>query len=95
MRWACSTRSPPLTDSELGVWLSTYPYFPKVFVFPPWQSIYVADAERDQTFEQAESVYSSVLAWYARCRYRILEVPRVCVADRCTYVLQALAHCDA
>src|SRR6266480_2325357 len=30
--------------------------FPKVFVLPPWKAIYVNDAERDHTFEHAQSV---------------------------------------
>jgi predicted ATPase len=55
----------------------------------------VNDAERDHTFEHAESVYSTVQDWYRRCRYQLIEVPKVPVAERCTYVLQALANSDA
>lgn len=84
----------PLSQSELSAWLSQYPYSPKVFVFPPWKEIYTNDAERDHTFEHAESVYSSVQAWYRQCGYRIVDVPRVSVAERCTFVLQALASGD-
>src|SRR6476469_9600195 len=29
----------PLNESELGLWLSKYQYFPKVFVLPPWKEI--------------------------------------------------------
>jgi predicted ATPase len=85
----------PLKESELSRWLSTYQYCSKVFVLPPWQAIYVNDTERDHTFEHAESVYRTVQEWYRRCRYQVIEVPKVSVAERCTYVLQALADSDA
>jgi predicted ATPase len=63
---------------------------------PPWKEIYTNDAERDHTFEHAEWVNSITLAWYHRLgRYQLIEVPRVSVAERCTYVLQVLANSDA
>ena len=88
-------RVTPLHESEMREWLSTYQYFPKVFVLPPWKAIYVNDAERDHTFEHAEWVYSIVSEWYRRCRYQLIEVPRVSVEERCTYVLQALSNSAA
>jgi predicted ATPase len=77
------------------VWLLKYQYCSNVFVLPPWREIYVNDPERDDTFEHAESVYSALQEWYRRCRYQLIEVPKVSVAERCTYVLQALANRDA
>ena len=54
------------------------------------------DDERDHTFEHAESVYNITQEWYRRLdRYQVIEVPKVSVAERCTYVLQALANSDA
>ncbi len=88
-------RVTPLNESELSIWLSKYQYCSKVFVLPPWKAIYVNDAERDHTFEHAESVNSITQEWYRRCRYQLIEVPKVSVAERCTYVLQALANSDA
>lgn len=86
-------RVTPLNESELSMWLSKYQYCSKVFLLPPWKAIYVNDAERDHTFEHAESVYSTVQEWYRRLdRYQVIEVPKVSVAERCTYVLQALAN---
>jgi predicted ATPase len=81
----------PLNESELSIWLSKYQYCSKVFVLPPWKAIYGNDAERDHTFEHAESVYGITQEWYRRCRYQLIEVPKVSVAERCTYVRQALA----
>jgi predicted ATPase len=85
----------PLTESTLNRWLAQYPYCATVFVLPPWQAIYTTDAERDHTFAHAEAVYDTVQAWYRRCGYQLVEVPKVSVAERCAYVLQALATGDA
>ena len=48
-------RVTPLNESELSMWLSKYQYCSKVFVLHPWRAIYTNDAERDHTFEHAES----------------------------------------
>jgi predicted ATPase len=80
----------PLSESELNTWLSKYEYHSKVFVLPPWKAIYVNDAERDHTFEHAESVNTIVQEWYRRCGYHVLEVPMASVDERCTHVLREL-----
>jgi predicted ATPase len=86
----------PLDERELSTWLSQYPYCSKVFLLPSWQAISVNDAERDHTFEHAEAVERVLQEWYRRLgRYEVIEVPRVSVAERCTYVLQALADGNA
>jgi predicted ATPase len=85
----------PLSERELSTWLSQYQYSSKVFVFPPWEALYANDAERDHTFEHVEAVHRSVQEWYRRCRYEVLEVPKVPVSERCAYVLQALESSDA
>ena len=85
-------RLAPLSETELNAWLSTYPYFPKVFVLPPWRTIYVNDAERDHTFEHAEWVDRITQQWYRRCGYEIVEVPMGPVEQRCSFVLHALTE---
>ena len=86
----------PLNERDLNMWLSTYQYCPKVFLLPPWREIYVNDAERDHTFEHAEWVNRITQEWYRRLdRYQLIELPKVSVAERCTYILQALANSDA
>ena len=88
-------RLTPLSESELRMWLMTYQYYPKVFLFPPWKEIYVNDAERDHTFEHAESIDRIAQEWYRRCGYQLIAVPKVSVDERCTFVLQALENSDA
>jgi predicted ATPase len=80
----------PLKPSELSVWLSKYRYFRKVFVLPPWKAIYVNDAERDHSFEHAESVNTIGQDWYRRCGYQVVEVPMASIDERCAFVLDAL-----
>jgi|GEM_PF-3730079 len=36
---------------------------PREFVLPPWQAIYVNDAERDHTFAHAEAVHGIIRRW--------------------------------
>ena len=79
-----------LQDNELQEFLLAYPYHRQVFLFPPWEAIYANDAERDQTFVEAERVYRGASEWYQRCGYELVEVPKVGVVERCAYVLQVL-----
>jgi predicted ATPase len=82
----------PLSEIELSVWLSKYRYFSKIFVLPPWKAIYKNDAERDGTFEHADSVNRITQEWYRRCGYQVVEVPMISVNERCTFILQELAN---
>jgi predicted ATPase len=84
-----------LQAHELSDLLSQYPYDRRVFVLPPWEAIYTTDGERDQTFSEALRVHDTDTRWYRRCKYEIIEVPTGTVAERCTYVLRALANGDA
>jgi len=80
----------PFDPRELEELVSRYPYYRKVFVLPPWDAIYAQDAERDQTFADAVRVHAMLDAWYRRCGYELIEVPRASVAERCAYVLGEL-----
>jgi predicted ATPase len=82
----------PLPEEELKVKLSCYTFHHTVFVLPPWQDIYVTDAERDHDFTHAVAVYGQVVRWYTQCGYRIHEVPRLEVGQRASHVLHALAN---
>jgi predicted ATPase len=83
----------PLNEIALRAWLAKYKYNSKVFILPPWQAIYATDAERDHTFEHAERVYGIMQQWYRRLgTYQLIEVPKMPVAERCAFVLKALAN---
>jgi len=38
-----------------------------VLVLPPWEVIYVNDAERDQSFAEAVDVHAKIVRWYGSC----------------------------
>jgi predicted ATPase len=80
----------PIESSELQALLVTYPYDRQVLVFPPWESMYRIDNERDQTFDAAQQIHARVTAWYRRCGYELFEVPTSTVAERLEYVLRSL-----
>jgi predicted ATPase len=80
-----------LPDGKMRRLLERYPYHPTAFILPPWPEIYHTDSERDQSFEQAVAVYHSVRAWYVRCGYAVIDVPRETVDRRCEFVLRSLA----
>ncbi len=83
-------QSGPLSPAELQARLARYPYFRTAFCLPPWEEIYTTDAERDHTFAHAVAVHREVAAWYPRCGYGLIEVPRGTVQERCEFILQHL-----
>lgn len=87
--WA--TEVGALPETEAGPTLGAYPFHPTVFVLPPWQAIYVTDAERDHDFEHAIEVHKSLRRWYSSCGYLLHEVPCLPVAARAKHVLHTLA----
>ena len=74
--------------------LSAYPFQAPVFILPPWEAIYVMDAERDHTFAEAVGVHAKVVAWYRSCGYSVHEVPRLPAGQRAKYVLRILGTDD-
>jgi predicted ATPase len=79
-----------LSAEELARHLAAYPYFPKVFVLPPWRQIYRQDEERDQSFAESVRVHDRLRQWYERCGYELVSVPCATVEERCEFVLDAL-----
>ena len=71
---------------ELERVLAAYPFAHPVFILPPWPEIYTVDAERDQTFEEAVTVYEKVVNWYSHCGYQLHEVDLCPVDERAKYV---------
>jgi len=80
-----------LPGPELQAMLSTY-VFHAVFVLPPWQAIYVNDAERDQSFAEAVNVHAKLVRWYRSCGCILYEVPCGTVPQRAEHVLRILAE---
>ncbi|PST82447.1 ATPase [Pedobacter yulinensis] len=65
-------------------------YAPLVFIFPPWQEIYVNDAERKQSFAVACRTFRMMVQVYQAYGYRLVEVPRLEPAGRCRFICSCL-----
>jgi predicted ATPase len=65
-------------------------YAPMVFFAPPWREIYVNDAERPQTFEEAQDLSVHIRQAYLDCGFRLIELVASPVPDRLEQVLRCL-----
>lgn len=59
----------------------------KVFITPPWEAIYEADSERDQTWEEAVDVYQRLYNWYEGQGYDLVVLPKDSIEQRVEFVL--------
>jgi predicted ATPase len=80
----------PLPADELEAMLSAC-RFHAVFLLPPWQAVYVNDAEREQSFVEAVNVHARIVQWYRACGFNLHEVPCLPVARRAEHILRILA----
>lgn len=79
------------TETLLTEHLKQHPtYHETVFLVPPWPEIYVQDAERPHSFEEAVSEYARLRAAYPSLGYRVVELPKVSVEARAGLVLSTL-----
>ena len=82
----------PMPGAELQALLDAYRFHSQVFVLPPWEAIYVADAERDHSFAHASRVHSQLVSWYRTCGYELHEVPRLPTPERARHVVRVLVR---
>lgn len=59
----------------------------RVFITPPWPEIFVADGERQHSFDQAIAEYDRLVLDYPAQGFELIEVPRLPVAERADFVL--------
>jgi len=78
----------PSPAGELKARLAEFAYHEAAFILPPWESIFVQDAERDQTFADTLRVDQSLRRWYAQCGFRLIEVPKATMGERAAFVLR-------
>jgi predicted ATPase len=67
-----------------------YRYNHDVFLAPPWEEIYQNDVERKQDFKEAVATYDAIKRAYLECGYAVIELPKVSVAERVNFILQAI-----
>jgi predicted ATPase len=70
--------------------LRRHPYHKMVFILPPWQAIYVNDAERWQTFEESVHLYTNLRETYQSLGFFMVQVPEESVEGRMKYILETI-----
>jgi predicted ATPase len=65
-------------------------YNRKVFIAPPWEQIFQQDRERKQDFDEAVRTYTSLVETYQSLNYKLLELPRASIEQRCDFVLKEI-----
>lgn len=61
-----------------------------VFLVPPWEEIYTADAERKHSFESAKREYDDLVIKYRNFGYEVVLVPKAPVKERADFILKKL-----
>ena len=74
----------------LQIAASHYRYHTTAFIFPPWPQIYLSDHERRQDFPTAIATYEAMIKAYTQYGYTLVHVPRVPVAQRAAFILNAI-----
>ena len=68
-------------------------YASAVFFAPPWREIFVNDAERPQSFAEAQELSMHIRRAYLDCGFHLVDLVKGSVADRLRQVLRYLdAH---
>lgn len=70
--------------------IELYRYAPKVFIAPPWEEIFVQDAERKQSFSEAIATYHAMVESYNKYGYQLIELPFATVEERAEFVFSSL-----
>ena len=65
-------------------------YNQTVFIAPPWPEIFSQDGERKQDFNEAIRTYDTLAATYAALGYKLIEIPRVSIAHRASFIVDHL-----
>jgi predicted ATPase len=84
-----------MTSETIKSLYEQYAFHQQVFVLPPWEEIYVQDAERDQTYADAVAVHHRVVNCYRALGYKIFEVSPAPVEQRAHFVLGAISRSAA
>lgn len=67
-------------------------YHRRVFLAPPWPEIYVTDGERRHGLDAGIAEYQRLIDAYPALGYDVTILPKISVAERVAFVLNALAQ---
>jgi predicted ATPase len=79
-------------DNKYDTAFQQHPYQPLAFILPPWKAIYVNDAERWQTFEEAVHLYTSIRETYEALGFTLVTVPEAPVENRVRFIQQTIGQ---
>ncbi len=65
-------------------------YDQPVFIMPPWDEIYTTDAERYESFNQAQLIHNKLVNYYKELGYYLIFVPFGPVEKRVDYILDSI-----
>jgi len=65
-------------------------YHRRVFIAPPWPAIFVQDAERKQSLDEAQATYRVMVDIYTDLGYQLEPLPVVSVAERVKFIRAAM-----
>jgi len=65
-------------------------YHSRVFIAPPWKEIFGIDAERKQSFEEAQATYEAMVETYSALGYDLVPLPLEPVEERVRFVSAAI-----
>ncbi len=74
---------------ERAAW--TFRYHHRVIIAPPWPEIFAADAERKQSFEEAQATYEVMNQTYSALGYDLIPLPLDSIQQRVKFVLATIA----
>jgi predicted ATPase len=69
----------------------TFRYNRRVFIAPPWPQIFMQDAERKQSPEEARATYEVMIKTYSKLGYELIQIPQLPVDQRAQFVLTKIA----
>jgi len=67
-----------------------HPYDRIVFIMPPWDEIFTNDAERYESFNQAQLIHNKLVNYYKELDYYLIFVPFGPVKKRVDYMIDSL-----
>jgi predicted ATPase len=77
-------------EAALATLGQAHRYHRRMFLAPPWPEIYVKDSERPHGLDAARAEYARLVEAYGALDYVVTVLPKVDVAARADFVLQAL-----
>lgn len=62
--------------------------YDQVFIFPPWEDIYVSDNERGESFDESAQIHQNLLHTYKKYGYECIEVPFGTINERTDFIIK-------